>query len=189
MIVFCDGYSQNLVQCDDDNLVMDRQQTSTADAHLNDGIDEIQEELEPEPTSGAPSHHFTSPTNELAEPDWDELWDYEPSRNAIRAFLDARESRRGDTQGVEDFFDEIHAVFEKDVLDAILQIALHLHQEHETLCLDLENDIEQYVMQNHKRREGLRKKLIESQEQAQGLFAKLQARLGHYHLGVVGEQN
>jgi hypothetical protein len=82
---------------------------------------------------------------------------------------------------MQDFNDEIHATIRNDVLDSILQIALNLHQDLEPPCLDLEEEIEAYLMQNHRRRQELREKLFESEQQAQGLFATLQARLSQQH--------
>ncbi len=135
------------------------------------------EELTTEASQELPPEHSTSTTK--AEPDWEELCDYEPSRNNIQAFHNLRDKRLGAMHNFEDFMDEIHAALRNDMLDSILQIAINLHEEHETRCIELEDEIEHFVMQNHRRRQYLREKLLESEQQAQGMFAKLQARLSH----------
>ena len=117
-----------------------------------------------------------------AEPNWEEICDnYEPCRNNMAAFLEAREAHRGAIHDIQDFNDEIHAAIRNDVLDSILQIALNLHQDLEPPCLDMEEEIEAYLMENHRRRQELRQKLFESEQHAQGMFATLQALLSHQH--------
>lgn len=138
---------------------------------------ESRTETNPNMSSG----NFTS--TDKAEPEWEEICDnYEPCRNNITAFLGAREARRGAMDSIQDFNDEIHAAIRNDVLDSILQIALSLHQDLEPPCLDMEEEIEANLMENHRRRQELRQKLFESEQRAQGMFATLQARLSHQHV-------
>jgi hypothetical protein len=165
---------------------MDQHQTSTNDVHSKEALDENRDQIQVDSTIEARvkahSEDIAFTDKELApaaEPDWDELCKYEPSRASIRTFLGAREKRRRSMQRLQDFLDEAHAALQKDVLDSIWQQAVNVHRVHEKIIMSLEQDIEHHVMQNHNRREDLRRKLYESEQQARGLFANLQARLAH----------
>lgn len=72
--------------------------------------------------------------------------------------------------------DEIHSGLESQV-EVILHIASDLYEQHETVCLESEDEIEYFVMENHERRSTLQKELEKSAQQAQGLFANLLSRL------------
>ena len=72
--------------------------------------------------------------------------------------------------------DDVHAGLESEVA-AILQIASNLYEQHETVCLESEDEIEYFVMENYERRSDLQKELEKSAHAAQGLFANLLSRL------------
>jgi hypothetical protein len=72
--------------------------------------------------------------------------------------------------------DNIHEGFNVEI-ESILQVAVDIHEEHNTACLALEDDIQFHLIQNHKRQGALQKSLEDSAKQAQGLFANLLSRL------------
>ena len=109
--------------------------------------------------------------------DWEELVQYEPSRKTILSFLDERVKRNHTMRNFAESMDDVHAGLESEVA-AILQIASNLYEQHETVCLESEDEIEYFVMENYERRSDLQKELEKSAQQAQGLFANLLSRLG-----------
>jgi hypothetical protein len=72
--------------------------------------------------------------------------------------------------------DDIHEGLKAQV-EAIIQAAVDIHEQHHTTCMALEDDIQYHLMENSKRRACLQEKLEESAKQAQGLFANLLSRL------------
>lgn len=108
--------------------------------------------------------------------DWEELLEYEPSRERILSFLDEREKRNHIMRAFEESLGDIHSSLENEVA-AILQIASNLFNEHEAVHIESENEIEYYVIENYERRVNLKKELEQSALHAQGLFANLLSRL------------
>ena len=108
--------------------------------------------------------------------DWEELLEYEPSRERILSFLDERVKRNHIMSAFEESLDDIHSSLQNEVV-AILQIASDLFNQHEAVHLESENEIEYYVIENHERRVNLKKELEQSALHAQGLFANLLSRL------------
>jgi hypothetical protein len=110
------------------------------------------------------------------DPDWDELGDSECNREKIRCFLHAREQFQSAEDALSQNLDDIHEGLKAKV-EAIMQAAVDIHEQHHTTCMALEDDIQYHVMENCKRRACLQEKLEESAKQAQGLFANLLSRL------------
>jgi hypothetical protein len=108
--------------------------------------------------------------------DWEELAAYEPSRDRILSFLDGRGKRNHTMTTFGDTLSDVHSGLENEV-GGILRIASRLYNEHETLCLESEEEIEYFVMENYKRRGNLEKELEKSAQHAQGIFANLLSRL------------
>jgi hypothetical protein len=114
--------------------------------------------------------------NQRADPDWEELPEFEPTRDNSRSFLEARARLQNAEEALSQSLDEIHDGLKAEV-DAIVQIVVDFHDQHESACLSLEDDIQYHLMQNCKRRVDFQKRLEESAKQAQGLFANLMSRL------------
>jgi hypothetical protein len=110
------------------------------------------------------------------DPDWDELGDSECNREKTRSFLHAREQFQSAEEALSQNLDDIHEGLKAEV-EAIIQAAVDIHEQHHTTCMALEDDIQYQVMENRKRRACLQEKLEESAKQAQGLFANLLSRL------------
>ena len=72
--------------------------------------------------------------------------------------------------------DDVHAGLESEIA-TILEIASNLYNQHETVCHQLEDEIEYFIIGNYERRSHLQKELEKSAQQAQGLFANLLSRL------------
>ena len=107
---------------------------------------------------------------------WEELGDSEFNREKIRCFLSARENFQGAEETLSQSLDDIHEGLKAEV-EAIVQVAVEIHNEQENAFLALEDDIQYYLMENSKRREVFQERLEESAKQAQGLFANLLSRL------------
>lgn len=110
------------------------------------------------------------------DPDWEDLLEYEPSRERILSFLDEREKRNHTMKTFGQSLDDIHSGLESEI-EAILQISSNLFNQHEKLYLHSENEIEFFVMENYERRGNLQKELEKSAKHAQGLFANLLSRI------------
>ena len=108
--------------------------------------------------------------------DWEELLEYEPSRDRILSFLDERVKRNHTMRIFGESLDDVHSGLESEV-EAILHLASDLYNQHETGCIDSEDEIEYFVMENYQRRGNLQKELEKSAQHAQGLFANLLNRL------------
>ena len=108
--------------------------------------------------------------------DWEELLEYEPSRDRILSFLDERVKRNHTMRVFGESLDDVHSGLESEV-EAILHLASDLYNQHETGCIDSEDEIEYFVMENYQRRGNLQKELEKSAQHAQGLFANLLNRL------------
>jgi hypothetical protein len=104
------------------------------------------------------------------------LAEYEPSRENVRIFLTTRDKLQASEDHLSSVLDEIHVALKAEV-QAILQVAADLYDHHESICIDMEEDIQSNLMNNHKRRNELQKSLQDSAMQAQGLFAQLLARV------------
>jgi len=111
------------------------------------------------------------------DPDWEELFEYRPSRETILSFLDERDMRSISIQNIQESLNHIQAELESEV-DAIALVASDLYNEQETFYREFEEEIECYAMENHERRCNLQKQLENSAQQAQGMFANLLSRLG-----------
>ena len=72
--------------------------------------------------------------------------------------------------------DDIQSGLESEI-EGILQIARDLFNQHEPVCLQSEDEIEYFVMENYERKSNLQKELEKSAQHAQGLFADLLSRL------------
>jgi hypothetical protein len=77
---------------------------------------------------------------------------------------------------LEHALDEIHAGLQAEV-DTIINVAVEIHDEHESSCIEVEQDIEYNLMENNRRRVALHQRLEDSAKQAQGVFASLLSRL------------
>jgi hypothetical protein len=110
------------------------------------------------------------------DPDWDELAEHEPSRDDVRVFLTTCDKLHASEDHLSSALDDIHVALKAEV-QAILQVAADLYDHHESICMDMEEDIQSNLMNNHKRRGELQKSLEDSAKQAQGLFAQLLARV------------
>ena len=110
------------------------------------------------------------------EPDWEELEEFQPTRENIRHFLEARERFQNAEEALRQTLDEVHEGLKAEA-EAIVQVIVDFHDEHESSCLALEDDIQHYMVQNSKRRASLQTMLEESAKQAQGRFANLLSRL------------
>ena len=112
------------------------------------------------------------------DPDWEQLAVFEPARDRIRCFLSARDKHQAAEERLSGVLDEIHAGLKEDA-EAMVQIGADFHSQHDTTRLAIEEDIQYHIMNNHKRRGELEKRLEESAKHAQGLFANLLARVSH----------
>ena len=114
------------------------------------------------------------------EPDWGELAQYEPTRENIRCFLDAREHLQAAAEHLSQSLDDIHAGLKTEV-EGIIKIAADLHNQHEADCVPIEDDIQFHLVNNHRRRIDLADRLEESAKQSQGLISRLLAQLSRRH--------
>ena len=94
----------------------------------------------------------------------------------IHQFLKSRER----LQAAEDQFslavDEIHGKLTATTQD-ILQIAIDVHNPLDDALSSEESELQHYLGSNFERREALARAVEESAKQAQGLFARLMARV------------
>jgi hypothetical protein len=141
------------------------------------GVSNDENEARAQNDSKAKDNTATAKDEETGrDPDWDELTVYEPSRDNVRIFLTARDKLQASEDHLSGALDEIHVALKAEV-QAILQVAADLHDHHESICMDLEEDVQFNVVSNHKRRGELQKSLEDSAKQAQGVFAQLLARV------------
>ena len=110
------------------------------------------------------------------DPDWEALGDTPSNQNKIRRFLAAREQFQNAAEVLSHDLDDIHAGLRAQV-EAIIQVAVDIHDHDEKSFLALEDDIQYHLMENEKRRASLQEKLEQSAMHAQGLFANLLSRL------------
>lgn len=134
----------------------------------------------------APPRGATSPPNspgngnngedDNGDPDWEAFGDTPSNQNKIQQFLTAREQFQHAAEVLSHDLDDIHAGLRSQV-EAIIQVAIDIHDHDEKSFLALEDDIQFHLVQNEKRRASLQEKLEQSAIQAQGLFANLLSRL------------
>ncbi|CAJ1961951.1 unnamed protein product [Cylindrotheca closterium] len=157
------------------NKIAPPEQASPTDESMN----KTTGETTPPASSSSPP---TSPANDSnlqddnGELDWEALGDTPTNRNKIRGFLTAREQFQHAAEALSQDLDDIHAGLRAQV-EAIIQVAVDVHDQDEKTCFTLEDDIQFHLMENEKRRANLQEKLEQSAMQAQGLFADLLSRL------------
>lgn len=104
------------------------------------------------------------------------MGDTPTNHSKIQRFLAAREHFQHAAEVLSQDLDEIHAGLRAQV-EAIVQVAVDIHDHDEKAYNSLEDDIQFHLMENEKRRANLQEKLEQSAMQAQGLFANLLSRL------------
>jgi hypothetical protein len=132
------------------------------------------------PQASSPPNSPGNDNNDLqdenAELDWEALGDTPTNHNKIRRFLAAREQFQHAAEALSQDLDDIHAGLRAQV-EAIIQVAVDIHDHDEKSFFALDDDIQFHLMENEKRRANLQEKLEQSAMQAQGLFADLLSRL------------
>eukprot|EP00980_Cylindrotheca_fusiformis_P003215 scaffold732_cov114-Cylindrotheca_fusiformis.AAC.3 len=139
-------------------------------------VQEVQEEEENSDKREQPPNGDTVNEDQGDDPDWDELGNSECNLDKIRSFLQARSQFQSSEEALSQNLDEIHEGLKVEV-EAIIQVAVDIHDQHHSNCMSMEDDIQYHLMENCKRRVSLQQKVEESAKQAQGVFANLLSRL------------
>lgn len=143
---------------------------SSDDGADNDGTQKTQPDESPSKNSQNSSSG--------GEPDWESLLnqDHSPTAERVRRFLETRER----LQTAEDQFraamDDIHNKF-ISTTDDLLQIAIDVHNPLDDALGSEESELQYYLVRNYQRRQDLARAVEESAKQAQGVFARLMARV------------
>ena len=129
----------------------------------------------------SPQRSPGDPSNEgegVQDPDWDALVaSHEPNREQIRLFLDARARKTQSEEALDVAMQQVHMVFKEQVVDAMIQSAIRIHEQCEHVLGEMEHDIQHHMFANHQRRQDFKQSLEECTKRAQGFFADALARL------------
>jgi hypothetical protein len=115
----------------------------------------------------------TSPSNcelVLEEPDWDVLAEYEPSRQGVVSFLDARDKLSIQMDHVEQTLVDIHTGLVKG-MNELVQVTLNKCDSLEEDCVGLEDKIESKIIANYERRQQFRARVQQVAQRLQGIFS------------------
>ena len=130
----------------------------------------------PSPSTSSHTPPGDSRQDENGDPDWEVLGDTPSNRDKIQRFLTAREQFQHSAEVLSHHLDDIHAGLRAQV-EAIIQVAVDIHDRDEKSFLALEDDIQFHLGENQERRANRQEKREQSAMQAQGLFANLLSRL------------
>lgn len=109
-------------------------------------------------------------------PDWDKLYEYEPSRERIQSFLEEREKRDHINRAFKESFNDIESGLFSEI-EASFEMINDIYDHTYMHCLKSEEEIETVIMNNYDRKVDLQREIERSAQQAQDLFATLFSRL------------
>lgn len=109
-------------------------------------------------------------------PDWDKLYEYEPSRERTQSFLEEREKRDHINRAFKESFNDIESGLSSEI-EASFEMINDIYDHTDMHCLKSEEEIEAVIMNNYDRKVDLQREIERSAQQAQDLFAALFSRL------------
>lgn len=103
---------------------------------------------------------------------WTEVCQFEPAQESVYSYLSSKDGFKTSSEFIDMVQSNVEERMLKEMNDLLQQVVgtLEKLEEH---CLDLEYDIEYYIMANHERRSENLKRVERSAERAQSLFARL----------------
>ena len=110
------------------------------------------------------------------EPKWDELLEYENTKNDINTFLSCREKRIQADNRFASAIDQLHDSVSTS-MDDLVNAVVELFQNKSTFLDEYERSLNYDYVMNEKKRGEMQSKLEESARAAQGLFANLLMRI------------
>lgn len=114
-------------------------------------------------SEGIPSEMSNQDTDFGPEdPDWEELYEYEPSQEQIELFLGLREQRDDVQRAFEETLKDVQSGLKSDI-DAIYELIALIFEKSEDEVIENEKEIQALLMENYYRRDDLISELDRSQ--------------------------